>query len=223
MSTEDEKAISNRVGKERVSQKARTRRLLIETAVMLIAAGKQPTVTEVADAGEVSRRTAYRYFPTKEKLHAEAALEGLRPEMQLAIEESSRGQHGGNVDARVDALVENMQRLAFKNESLLRTMIHQTVLGSGLNETPRRGTRRIDWIESAIQPLATKLTATAYKRLVCVLAVCTGMESIIVLRDICGLSADDTIAICQWLARTAIKQLLAEKKAAARRRNLQNA
>ena len=96
-------------------------------------------MTEVADAAEVSRRTAYRYFPTREKLHAEAALNSLRPAMEAAIAATS-GAADGNVDVevRVDALVVNMQRLAIENESLLRTMIHQTVLARPTGD-PARG------------------------------------------------------------------------------------
>src|SRR5882724_3735066 len=92
------------VGRSR--QKLRTRRLLIETAVQLIAAGGQPSVTEVADAAGVSRRTAYRYFPTREKLHAEAALNGLRPVMDAAIAAAPPSARGtADVESRVEVLV----------------------------------------------------------------------------------------------------------------------
>ena len=57
----------------RQRQQERTRRLLLDTARALLESGRQPTVTEVADAAEISRRTAYRYFPTQEKLLAESA------------------------------------------------------------------------------------------------------------------------------------------------------
>jgi AcrR family transcriptional regulator len=72
--------------KGRANQKLRTRRTLLETAAAMIAKGQRPTVTEVADAAEVSRRTAYRYFPTQVKLMTEASLEGLRPSMEAALD-----------------------------------------------------------------------------------------------------------------------------------------
>jgi len=202
----------------RVRQKARTRRLLIEAAVTLIAAGRQPTVSEVADSAEVSRRTAYRYFPTQEKLHAEAALDGLRPLMESAIATVPAGANATDIEARVDMLVENMQRLAIENESLLRTMIHQTVLERPVSGQPRRGTRRIDWIESTLKPLRSRLGGAAYARLVSVLALCTGIEALLVLRDICGLSASEAVQASQWMARAALKQSLNERDAARRRR-----
>ena len=52
----------------RPKQWDRTRRSLLDAAARLIRAGHTPTTTEVADAAGVSRRTAYRYFPTQEQL-----------------------------------------------------------------------------------------------------------------------------------------------------------
>ena len=75
-----------RASTERVQQKGRTRRALLAAAVKLVTAGAQPSVADVADAAEVSRRTAYRYFPTQEQMLVEAALEGVRGIMSQAIE-----------------------------------------------------------------------------------------------------------------------------------------
>src|SRR6201991_4577394 len=123
----------------RSNQKQRTRRTLLETAAALIAKGARPTVTEVADAAGISRRTAYRYFPTQVKLMTEAALEGLRPSMEAAPRARPSGSTTGAIEARVDALVEQMQRLALANEALLRTMIHETVLHASDDKQPPRG------------------------------------------------------------------------------------
>jgi len=193
-------------------QKQRTRRLLLDTARALLESGRQPTVTDVADAADVSRRTAYRYFPTQEKLLAEAALEGLRPMMDNALALSPAGDNQEDLEARVDALVGNMMKLAFENESLLRTMIQQTVLEKATADVPRRGTRRVDWIDTAIAPLKSKLSKAHYGRLVSALAVCTGMEAILVLRDIRGLSSAQTTQVSRWMARALLREALSTGK-----------
>lgn len=218
MSTSMKKGAAAAPKTGRVRQKARTRRLLIDAAVALIAAGRQPTVSEVADSAEVSRRTAYRYFPTQEKLHAEAALDGLRPVMESAIAAAPAGANDTDMEVRVDKLVESMQRLAIENEALLRTMVHQTVLERPVSGQPRRGTRRVDWIESTLKPLRPRLGGAAYARLVSALALCTGIEVLLVLRDICGLSSSEAVEVSQWMARAALKQSLNEREAARRRR-----
>jgi AcrR family transcriptional regulator len=202
--------------KGRTNQKQRTRRTLLETAATLIAKGERPTVTEVADAAGISRRTAYRYFPTQVKLMTEAALEGLRPSMEGAIQAAPPGTTSGAVEARVDALVEQMQRLALANEQLLRTMIHETVLHAP-SDTKPRGTRRIEWIETAVQPLRARLGPAAYARLVSGLSLVVGIEALLVLRDIRGLSGTQAVQVSHWMARALLRQSLAERQAEQRR------
>jgi AcrR family transcriptional regulator len=194
----------------RVDQKRRTRSLILASAAALVAAGGTPTVAEAADAADVSRRTAYRYFPTQQKLLTEAALEGLRVPMAAMLADMPSGADGHNVAARLSALVEQMQSMAIRNESLLRTMIHQTVLERSATALPRRGTRRIDWIEAALQPLTHRITGKQFARLVCAVALCGGIEALLVLRDICGLSEPDAIEVSRWAAQALLKQTLAE-------------
>jgi AcrR family transcriptional regulator len=192
----------------RQRQKQRTRKLLLETARVLLEAGHRPSVTEVADAASISRRTAYRYFPTQEKLLADSALEGLRPVMDRALALTPTGNDQQSLEARVDALVRNMMLLAFENETLLRTMIHQTVVEKAATDAPRRGTRRVEWIEAAISPVKARLSKAKYARLVSALSVCTGMEAILVLRDIRGLTAEQTIQVSQWMAQAMLREAL---------------
>jgi AcrR family transcriptional regulator len=200
-------------------QKLRTRTLLLTTARSLLKSGRQPTVTEVADAACVSRRTAYRYFPAQEKLLAEAALEGLRPMMSDALDLTPQGHDRRDMDARVEALVGTMMKLAFENEALLRTMIHQTVLGSERSETPRRGTRRVDWIETALAPWRPQFSKQQYSRLVSAVAVCTGIEAILVMRDIRNLTQSQTIQLSQWMVRVLLSEALKSHEPAGRRRS----
>ena len=212
MSTTKTHPSSAELSKGRTQQKLRTRRALLETAAAMIAKGGRPTVTEVADAAEISRRTAYRYFPTQVKLMTEAALEGLRPAMEDTLNAAPAGTSSQAIEARVDALVEQMQRLALANEALLRTMIHETVLHAPTDTQPPRGTRRVEWIDAAIQPLRGRLSPASYARLTSALALTTGIEALLVLRDIRGLSATQAIQVSHWMARALLKQSLAERQ-----------
>jgi AcrR family transcriptional regulator len=201
------------VASGRIRQKLRTKRELLAAASAMLAAGRTPTVTEVADAAAVSRRTAYRYFPTQTKLLAEAALEGIRPRMEAAIRQSA-GFHGPDVAGRIDALVATMFREAFASEKLLRTMVHTTVLERQRPDLPKRGIRRIEWIEAATEPLRRRLGPAGYARLVSGLALCVGIEALLVLVDIRGLSARQTVATARWMARAVLRQSLDDASAA---------
>jgi AcrR family transcriptional regulator len=194
----------------RVRQKQRTRRDLLATAGRLIAAGQQPTVAQVADAAEVSRRTAYRYFPTQQKLLVEAALEGVRPAMEAALAAAPQGLTDTDLEERLDTLVRSIQQLTIENESLLRTMIHLTVLEKTADDTRPRGSRRVDWIELAVGSLKPRLGKAAYTRLVSALSLITGTEALIVLRDIRGLSEPQAIQTSQWMARAVLRETLRE-------------
>src|SRR5690606_29203736 len=61
--------------RSRANQRLRTRKDLLRAAARLLAAGRTPTLEEVAAEALVSRATAYRYFPGIEALLLEAALD----------------------------------------------------------------------------------------------------------------------------------------------------
>jgi AcrR family transcriptional regulator len=198
----------------RVRQKQRTRRDLLATAGRLIAEGGHPTVTEVADAAGVSRRTAYRYFPAQQKMLVEAALEGVRPEVEAAIRAAPPGRTVAEMEQRLDALVRAVQELAVVNEHRLRTMIYLTVLEKPPPGIRARGSRRIEWIELAAAPLKPRLGKATYARLVSALALIVGIEALVVLRDLRGLSEAQALQASQWMARAVLHEALRDAAAA---------
>lgn len=203
---------------ERVQQKSRTRSALLAAAVNLVTGGTQPSVADVADAAHVSRRTAYRYFPTQEQMLVEAALEGVRGIMAQAIEGGSaqrRDVH--DVEARLDRAVQALQRSAADNEQLLRTMIRLTVSApspsaSSDKSIPKRGYRRIEWIALSLAPAKKTLGKRRYERLVSAIAMCVGIEALIVLRDLRGLSEAQAEEVSRWAARTLLREALDEAR-----------
>ena len=209
------------VGREK--QKGRTRNALLAAASRLIAQGRTPTVADVADAADVSRRTAYRYFATQEQLLVEAALEGLRPriEHEIVSGSGSPGTSGPRddtadpdetIEARLDRTVRAVQRNAVENEALLRTMIRLTVGPNPADATVprRRGYRRVEWIELALAPARERLDARSHERLVAALAVCLGIDALVVLKDLCGLTATEAESTCRWMAQALLHTSLDE-------------
>jgi AcrR family transcriptional regulator len=193
--------------KGRVRQKRRTKALLLRAAAELIGRGEVPTVTSVADEADVSRRTAYRYFPSQEQLLAEASLESLRPEVEAIIESARREQDAAEALRRV---VGGIQKLAVKHEALLRSILRLSLdrkLGEGV---PVRGRRRLDWIESALETVKPRLSARAYERLVSALTLTLGVEALVILHDIRGLDSKQSIEICQWAAGALLEAALRE-------------
>ena len=72
----------------------------------------------------------------------------------------------------------------------------------GERATPRRGYRRVEWIERALEPLRDRLPAERFERLVSALTLVVGWEAMIVLEDTRGLDHRAAEEICVWAART---------------------
>lgn len=197
-------------------QKRRTRAALLAAAARLIAEGQAPSVGDVADAADVSRRTAYRYFPTQDQLLVEASLEALRPEVEAALAAALPEGAGplddvGHAEARLDAAVAVMHRLALVNEPLLRTMIRLTA-GRTSDARPVRGYRRVDWLTSAVMPVKTRLGRLRFERLVSALTACVGMDALFLLQDTRGLSASAAERVTRWTARALLGASIRESE-----------
>ena len=195
-------------------QKRRTRAAILAAAARLLADGHEPSVAEAADAADVSRRTAYRYFPTQDQLLVEASLEGLRPQVEAAMlaalpDGSEAGDDVARAAARLDAAVRVLHRLTQENEALLRTMIRLTT-GQVGRPRPPRGYRRIDWLTSAVAPVRMRLGPARFTRLVSALASCVGMDAQFVLQDVRGLSPRSAERVTRWTARALLDASVAE-------------
>jgi hypothetical protein len=79
------------------------------------------------------------------------------------------------------------------------------------DDGPRRGYRRIGWIERAIEPLRAELEPDAFERLVSALAMVVGWEALVVLHDLRALSPTEQIDTSVWAARAIIQTALAER------------
>ncbi len=193
----------------RVEQKRRTRVALLAAAVALVADGGNPTVGDAAAAAGISRRTAYRYFPTQERLLTEAALEALRPQVEQYLTGSNRLV---DVEERLDAIVRQMYRLTIANEGLLRTIIRLTIeqRASEPGAQGLRGQRRIAWIETALSSLRTELGKARFSRLVSGISLCVGPEALLVLRDVRDLSDAQAVDVALWATRALLRAARAE-------------
>jgi AcrR family transcriptional regulator len=205
-------ASGNETGRYR--QRRRTRAAIVEATTELLRAGTTPSVNDVAEAADVSRRTVYLYFPRIEQLLADATV-GLLS--QAAIDEAiEAADTGADPAERVAAMIHAVYAAADETLPLGRQLIRLTVdapepAGDDDGRAPRRGYRRIGWIERALEPLRPQLDDAGYERLVSALAMVVGWEALIVLRDVRGLSADDQLDTTLWTARALVRAALEDR------------
>jgi len=200
--------------RERSAQKRRTRRAILAAAVELMRQNETPTARRVAEVAEVSRRTVYLYFPTQEQLLTEAALEGVRTEVEHTLDVAD----ADDVWARLDTLVGATLQACLESEVQLRTMIRLTVeqrlveaQGGPPREAPLRGARRVEWIEVALAPVREQLGEARFERLASAVALCIGIEALLVLRDIRGLEPAAMKDVSRWAARALLHASLEER------------
>lgn len=186
----------------RSGQKRRTLDALVDAARAMVADGQTPTVDEAALAAGVSRSTAYRYFPGQRELlaaaHPETGSASMLPE-----------NPGDNPAERLDAVVATFIAMILQTEAQQRTMLKLSLdpdlPASGL---PLRQGRAIPWITEALDPLRGALGDAELRRLVLAIRSAIGIESLVWLTDIGGLSRDEALASMRWSAQALLRHAL---------------
>lgn len=174
----------------------------------LVAAGATPSVAEVAAAADVSRRTVYSYFPSLDQLMVDATLGLVSGAETAAVLDELDGEPAGR---RIEALAREIQAMDPEAERLGRKLIALTIEGEGPGDgTPRRGFRRVEWIEQALEPLRERLDDERFERLVSALALVIGFEALVVERDVRGLTSGEAAETSAWAARALLTAALSE-------------
>ena len=193
--------------------KARTRKLMLETAIALMQRGQTPSVSAVAEAAEVSRATAYRYFPSQAALVHAVVDEALGPILNWQSDDTDPG-------ARVNDLITvSMPRISefeatFK--ASLKLSLEQWAerqAGTLGTEPPFKRGHRVDLLQQAIAPLRDTLPEPQFKRLAQALSLTYGLEVLIVLKDIWGLAFEETRDVALWAANALVRAAIAEADA----------
>lgn len=197
--------------------RARMRKIMLDAAMRLMQDGLIPSVSDVAQAAQVSRATAYRYFPSQSALIQAAVDEALGP--ILAWTSDSR-----DAEHRITELVSfaypRMESYEATLKAALRLALDQWARRhAGLfgDEAPMVRGHRIGLLNSAVSPLKGKLGRAGFERLTQSLSLVFGTEAFVVLKDIWGLDRKRAEEVALWTCRSLIRAALAESgKAGAR-------
>ncbi len=192
----------------RSKQKHRTREALIDAATQLMRQGRVPSIEEVADEAQVSRATAYRYFPTQEHVLAGAAVLSTHLDGQQKLEDimAASNDPATRLDGVVQAFHERFSGNEVAYRTLLRLMLQPGHLAPDSAEQPRvRASRQVFWIREALSPLRETLGGDRFEYLVSALIGATGLESYTALRDVSLLDAAQAGAVMRWSARALLK------------------
>lgn len=189
----------------RTRQKRRTRDALVSAARELVArGGAAPTIEDAAAAASISRTTAYRYFRSQKELlvaaHPETETSSLLPDGV-----------GEDPEARLLAAVSAFTELIVASENQQRTMLRLSLDADvAPGALPLRQGRAIGWFEEALAPLRTRLTDDGVRRLAVSVRSAVGIEALVWLTDIAGLSREEAAERMRWSARAMLAQAMAD-------------
>jgi len=189
----------------RASQKRRTRNDLIGAARTLMTRGvTSPTVEEAAAEASISRTTAYRYFANQKAL-----LVAAHPE----IEAGSLLPPDASTDPedRLLTAVKAFTQLVIETEQQHRTMLRLSLeTDAAAQDLPLRQGRAIGWFEDALAPLVPKLGVSGVRQLAIAVRGAVGIESLVWLTDIAGLSREQAAEAMRWSAQALLHHALAD-------------
>ncbi|HEY2041514.1 MAG TPA: TetR/AcrR family transcriptional regulator [Jatrophihabitans sp.] len=190
----------------RTRQKQRTRNELISAARALVARGRTtPTVEEAAAEAGISRTTAYRYFPSRKALlvaaHPETETVSLLP-----------SDAGDDPAERLRVAVQAFTELIAATEGQQRTMLRLSLESDADDdELPLRKGRAIGWFEDALAPLKSQLPEPSIHRLAVAIRSATGIESLVWLTDVAGLTRQQAAELMQWTAQALLQHALSSE------------
>jgi AcrR family transcriptional regulator len=173
---------------------------MLQAAIQLMQSGITPSVTEVAEAAEVSRATAYRYFPSQAALVQAVVDEALGPILKWNSDDPDPKKRIKDLLATSMPRIDEFEATFRAALKLSLDQWAQRQAGT-LGSEPRftRG-HRIELLKQVTAPLKGHVSPAKRERLAQALSLVFGVEMMVVLKDIWGLSATEAQDVAEWAA-----------------------
>ena len=112
---------------------------------------------------------------------------------------------------RLDRTIRELIRLTIETEPELRTMLRLSLEPGQKDELVLRQGRAIGWIEEALAPLrGGRLPRSMLRRLVLAIRSASGIEALVWLTDVAGLSRQQAAELMRWSALALLRASLDE-------------
>jgi AcrR family transcriptional regulator len=174
-----------------------TRKAILQALIDLIVDEGPATISIplVAKRAEVSVRTVYHYFPTKEALFD--ALTEAMPTM-VATPDGAVPVTPGSPSELVAAMP-SIYRYLDANRRVFRAL---SVSELGGTVAASRRPERLERMDTALEPLADRLGADDLRRLRAAVGLIASFDAFDALTDTWGLSVDEAADVAAWAVRT---------------------
>jgi hypothetical protein len=117
--------------------------------------------------------------------------------------------------ARLELAVEVLTRRTVETEPELRAMLRLALDPDPEHrgQLPLRRGRAIGWLEDALAPLRDQMPAPTLRRLVLAIRSACGIEALVWLTDIAGLSREEAAEVMRWSALALLQATVAQTSA----------
>lgn len=190
----------------RINQKVKTRSRILSAAKSLMSEDKKITLEEVALKAGVARATIYRYFPNIDLLYTEASLDIHFSSPEELFEEVKNM----TLNQRLIYIQEYYNKMAQDHELIFRRYLSATLLESLGSNKKIRGARRVEAMSLVLASSKDKFSKENLDHLKNTGTILMGIESVIVAKDVCGLSDKMTNDTLKWALEMILKGLNAE-------------
>ncbi|MHA1554807.1 MAG: TetR/AcrR family transcriptional regulator [Alphaproteobacteria bacterium] len=192
--------------------RARMKKVLLAQAMDLMQQSTIPSISDVAAAAQVSRATAYRYFPSQAAMIQEAVLEALGPVLSW---ESDSPDAEERIEDLLTFAIPRVAQYEATHRGALWLAIDQWARsrpgGPGVEDRIARGSRRRLLVD-ALAPLQGQLSEQHLDRLTQGLSLIFGIEALVVLRDIWDLDDGSIQDVIVWTASAMVQKAIRESE-----------
>lgn len=190
----------------------RTFNRLISTALSLFEDGKLPSVSEVASHADVSRATAYRYFPTHSDLVSAIVSESLGPILTW-LPDSQK------TEEQIQELLLFAYPRMFQYEGALRAALQVSLqqwaaARSSTVKVEKRLVRghRKDILAMIVEPMKDDFSPEIIEKVKRSFSLIYGSEVFLVMKDIWNMDNAEVIKINQWIATAIYNQAIKDNE-----------
>jgi AcrR family transcriptional regulator len=159
-------------------------------------------VEAAAAAALISRTTAYRYFSSQRAL-----LIAAHPEIEMTSMLPPNPPQ--DAESRLDAVLREFHRMILETELQQRTALRLSLEpGFQPGDQLLRQGRAVGWIAESLTPLQTVVPEEDLMRLVLAIRSATGIEALVWLTDVAGLTREEATALMRGTAQALLRSAI---------------
>ena len=183
----------------RKAQKLQTRQNILKAANYLVKNNQALNMDDIAEQAGISRATIYRYYSNVEEIATELILQLNVPDpdklyfdfKDVNLSEAMKGIQNAYLD------------FIFNNENPSKKFLG--ALLSSTDQKLERGQNRITAIRNFLESKDLNVSKDEKEKLSAIAVLLMGIEAILVTKDICGLTNEESRATLNWAMERILK------------------